>query len=193
MEMETASLPAGARKSIYMNGLLGIDSKSNKVYLDLYLACLQRAKSLLNEATLLFESEYYQTSYFLGMSALEEISKSQLAADVFTGYITMEDYKSVSTNHVKKLKRIEWIKLDGNTIPEFLFGSLTIKDFDFKKKLSAMYVDVDFNLKEVSSPADKVQRNDAESVIKAVRVGLHRIHEVTEENGEQIGTKGFMK
>lgn len=193
MEIENMLLPAGVRKSIIMNSILGIDSESNKVYLELYLSCLQRASSLLNEAILLFEAGYYPTSYFLGMSALEEISKSQMAADVFTGYITKDDFKESYRYHIKKLERVEWIKIDGNSFPEFFYGSLTIKDFYFKKKLEAMYVDIDFNLKQVSHPADKVEKSDAESVIKAVKVGLHRIYEVTEQNGEQIGTKGFMK
>lgn len=56
-----------------------------------------------------------------------------------------------------------------------------------------MYVDLDFDLNEISTPNDSVTENDAENIIKAVKVGLYRIYQVTEEDGEQIGTKGFMK
>jgi hypothetical protein len=56
-----------------------------------------------------------------------------------------------------------------------------------------MYVDINFDLKEISTPNDSITKNDVESVIKAVKVGLYRIYQVTEEYGEQIGSKGFMK
>ena len=56
-----------------------------------------------------------------------------------------------------------------------------------------MYVDVNFSSGKVLSPTHSVSKKDAESIIKAVKVGLYRIYQVTEENGEQIWTKGFMK
>ena len=190
---EESDLPNGVLKTILMNHLKGINSQDTEVYLQTYLASLNEANKLLKEAELLFENESYARAYFLGFSALEEISKSQLSADVYTGFIEEKTFKKAYTSHHEKISRVEWIKIDGNLFPCFNYDKVCIKDFDFKKKLKSMYVDIDFNLKKVSSPTDSISKDDAENIIKAVRVGLYRIHEVTVENGEQIGTKGFMK
>lgn len=190
---EQDKIPAGVKKTIFMNHLKGRDSSSVEIYLQIYLASISESYKLLEEAELLFKNKSYQRAYFLGVSALEEISKSQMAADVFTGLIDEDEFKNAYRDHKKKISRIEWIKIDGNSFPYFSFDNILIRDFDFQKKLKSMYVDVDFNLNVISTPDDSVTENDAESVIKAVKVGLFRIHQVTEEDGEQIGTKGFMK
>jgi len=56
-----------------------------------------------------------------------------------------------------------------------------------------LYVDVNFDSKTIASPKNSISKSDAEKVIKAVRVGLYQIYFITDELGEQIGTKGFMK
>ena len=127
------------------------------------------------------------------MSALEEISKSQMAADVFTGLIKEDEFKKAYRDHKAKISRIKWIQIDGNSFPIFRYDNVLIEDFDFNKKLKSMYIDIDFSFNEISTPNDSISENDAKSVIKAVKVGLYRIHQVTIEYGEQIGTKGFMK
>lgn len=190
---EQDKIPVGVKKTIFMNHLKGRDSSSVEIYLQIYLASISESYKLLEEAELLFKNKSYQRAYFLGVSALEEISKSQMAADVFTGLIDEDEFKNAYRDHKKKISRIEWIKIDGNSFPYFSFDNILIRDFDFQKKLKSMYVDVDFNLNVISTPDNSVTENDAESVIKAVKVGLFRIHQVTEEDGEQIGTKGFMK
>lgn len=182
---------AGVTKTVLMNQLAGRNIE--KFYLDTYLECLNEAYNLLDEAKILFKNQSYQRAYFLGFSALEEISKSQLAADVYTGLISEEYFKNTYRDHKKKISRVEWIKIDGNSYPYFESDSTRIQDFDFQKKLKSMYVDVDFKDGKVSKPSDSVNEDDAKRIIRAVEVGLDRIYEVTTENGEQIGTKGFMK
>lgn len=190
---EQDNIPSGVKKTILMNHLKGRDSSAVEIYLQIYLASISEAYKLLEEAELLFKNKSFQRTYFLGISALEEIAKSQMAADVFTGLIKEDEFKNAYRDHKKKISRIEWIKIDGNSFPYFSYDNILIRDFDFQKKLKSMYVDVDFKLNEISTPDDSVTENDAESVIKAVKVGLYRIYQVTEEDGEQIGTKGFMK
>lgn len=186
----------GIMKTLIMNRINGIDSQKMSVYLEMYQASINESVKLLGEAELLFENESYERSYFLGFSALEEISKSQMAADVFTGIMKEEKFQKNYTKHNKKISRVEWIKIDGNTLPQFSGDGIEIRSFDFSKKLKSMYVDSDFDLNKLSTPSESVSKSDAENIIKAVKVGLsriHRIHEVTIEDGEQIGTKGFMK
>lgn len=185
--------PDGIFKTILMNHLSGRGKSAKKCYLEIYLQSLNEAYKLLEEATLLFDNRSYQRSYFLGFSALEEISKSQLAADVYTGFIKEDEFKKIHRDHKEKISRVKWIQIDGNLYPCFRGDDIRINDFDFQKKLKSMYVDVNFGTEKTSSPTNSVSKEDAENIIKAVRVGLYRIHQVTEENGEQIGTKGFMK
>lgn len=191
--MEENNYSPGIMKTLIMNKLNGIESQNMMVYLEIYQASLNESVKLLGEAELLLENESYERAYFLGFASLEEISKSQMAADVFTGIMTEEEFKKNYTKHSKKISRVEWIKIDGNSLPQFVGDGIEIRNFDFSKKLKSMYVDSDFDLKKLSTPSESVSKSDAENIIKAVKVGLSRIYEVTIENGEQIGTKGFMK
>ncbi|MFA6322930.1 MAG: AbiV family abortive infection protein [Candidatus Buchananbacteria bacterium] len=186
-------LSNGVMKTMLMNHLTGRAKTANKLYLDMYFRSLNESKKLLNEALILFTNKAYERSYFLGFSALEEISKSQIAADVYTGFITEDEFKKIYRDHKEKILRVKWIQLDGNVFPCFNYDGVKIKDFDFKKKLKSMYVDVDFVRGEISSPSICISKEDAKSILKAVEVGLQSIFMVTEINGEQIGTKGFMK
>jgi AbiV family abortive infection protein len=187
------NIPDGVMKTILMNHLTGRNKTSKGCYLDMYLNSLNEAKKLLKESELLLKHSSHERAYFLGFQALEEISKSQLAGDVYTGYITEEEFKKVYRDHKEKISRVKWIQIDGNMYPIFREDGIKINDFDFRKKLRAMYVDLDSKTEIVSSPSQSITKRDAESIIKAVHVGLYRIYQVTEENGEQIGTKGFMK
>src|ERR1035438_7520299 len=81
-------------------------------FLALYNASLKNASELLAEAEILFEREKYARAYALAFTALEEISKSQLAADVFTGYITEVEFQKVFLKHEKKIKIMAWATKD---------------------------------------------------------------------------------
>jgi AbiV family abortive infection protein len=162
-------------------------------YLRLYYHSLEESKALLREAMLLFENASIERAFFLGFSALEEISKSQLAADVFTGFISEAEFKKVWRDHQAKINRVKWIQLDSREPRFSQFVDIDVKDFEYVKRLGAMYVDMDFVSGTVSLPRQRISTEDAQSIISAVKVGLCRIYEVTEEWGEQIGTKGFMK
>jgi AbiV family abortive infection protein len=183
----------GVMKTILMNHLTGRNKTSKGCYLDMYLTSLNEAGKLLEEAKLLLKNNSHERAYFLGFSALEEISKSQLSADVYTGFITEGEFKKVYRDHKEKISRVKWIQLDGNLFPFFSGDGIKINDFDFRKKLRSMYVDIDSKSEIISSPSEAITKADAESIIKAINVGLYRIYQVTKENGEQIGTKGFMK
>lgn len=183
----------GIMKTLLMNHLTGRDKTSKKCYLDMYIKSLNESKKLLKDAEVLFKNESYERAYFIAFAALEEISKSQLAADVYTGFIEEDEFKDAYKDHKKKIDRVKWIQIDGNMYPCFRWDDVRIDDFDFKKKLKSLYVDVDFGTESVSSPSESITKSDAEKIIKAVKVGLSQIYYITEELGEQIGTKGFMK
>lgn len=60
-----------------------------------------------------------------------------------------------------------------------------------KRRMSALYVECD--RPTIESPNDTISAEMAKSLIHIVAVAVHRIVEVTEYMGDQIGTKGFMK
>lgn len=185
--------PDGVMKTIVMNQLTGRHKTAKGCYLDMYLHSLNEAKKLLSEAILLQKNDSHERAYFLGFQALEEISKPQLATDVYTAYITEDEFKKSYRDHNKNISRVKWIQLDGNLYPCFRGDGVEIADFDFRKKLRLMYVDIDHSSETVSDPSDSITKEDAKGIIKAVKVGLYSIYVVTDENGGQIGIKGFMK
>jgi AbiV family abortive infection protein len=161
-------------------------------FLNLYNASLKNANALLREAEILFEAEKYARAYALAFTALEEISKSQLAADVFTGLIPEADFKGAYRDHRKKIDRMAWATEDAKgylAMPEEDY--LDVQDVSFANRQSAMYVGFDGG--KAISPSEVIGRDQARSVIHTVTVALERIFEVTEYMGQQIGTKGFMK
>ena len=94
-------LPPGVKKTILMNHLEGRDSHDKGIYLQTYFASLDQAYKLLEEAELLYKNESFHRAFFLGISALEEISKSQMAADVYTGLLNEDHFKSAYKDHKK--------------------------------------------------------------------------------------------
>src|ERR1019366_517071 len=162
-----------------------------ELYLTLHRAAHNNAIDLLAEAEILFERERYSRAYSLAFTALEEISKSQLAADVFTGYITEVEFQKVFLKHEKKIKRMAWATNDAEDYLSSDGTFVEVQKPKFTVRNDAMYV----NLKDdkVYSPSDAIGRKDAQSIIHTVEVAFQRIFEVTEFWGHQIGTKGFMK
>jgi AbiV family abortive infection protein len=61
-------------------------------FLELYRAAYNNAVDLLQHAEILSESGKYRRAYALAFTALEEISKSQLTADVFSGFISEKEF-----------------------------------------------------------------------------------------------------
>lgn len=169
-------------------------------YLKVYQAAHGNAVDLLSEAKILFEKEKYPRAYFLAFTALEEISKSQQAADVFTGFSKEEDFLKLFRNHTEKIDRVAWAHFDSNCWPynQMWIGpdqddveQVAPEEPLWSKRQNSLYVNVIED--NIICPKDNILENDAKEIIHMVEVALHRIWEVTEYWGHQIGTKGFMK
>lgn len=133
-----------------------------------------------------------ETSNFLAFTGLEEISKSQLAADVWTKFIKEDDFWKHYTNHNRKIGRVRWASMDAEDYRNLEEDKyLVIKIPSVKKRMNALYVDIKQDV--AISPKDKINSEEAKSLIYALRVAIDRIVEMTEYWGHQIGTKGFMK
>jgi AbiV family abortive infection protein len=172
-------------------------------YLEIYRVAHDNASDLLEEAELLFEHKYFARAYALAFTALEEISKSQFAADVFTNSCEEEDFNKFYKNHRSKIGRMAWAHLDANSYSHDKrwigpdvddVEQINPQEPHFKKRQDALYVEIDFQNHKIIKPVEQISERDAKEVIRIVEVAFEKIWEVAGEfGGNQIGTKGFMK
>lgn len=167
----------------------------------IYVEAHNNASDLLREAEILFEKEKYARAYFLAYTGLEEISKSQMAADVATGFIKEDVFWKHYRKHDSKISGVEWAHVDANTPPynKVWFGpdvddveGISPSEPIWEKRQKSLYVDVNNDL--LISPKEQITPDDARDIMHILSTALYRIWEVSGEfGGNQIGTKGFMK
>lgn len=168
-------------------------------YLEIYRVAHNNATDLLKEAELLFEHEHFPRAYALAFTALEEISKSQFAADIFTGLRKEDDFRKFYKNHLLKIRRIDWAHSDARSTPKWVGPDWDdIKYMNpeipfFEKRNTALFVGIDFKERKIVIPEKEINEKDAEDIIHVVRTAFQKIWEIEEYYGHQIGTKGFMK
>lgn len=161
-------------------------------FLDLYRAAHNNAIDLLEEAEILFEVGHNPRAYALAFTALEGISKSQLAADVFTEFITEQEFYEYYRDHKKKIGRMAWATEDAERYLDAPEGEyVAVEQPRIASRMDALYVGI--NQGKVTTPSDIIGRDEARGIIHTGKVAIQRILEVTEYWGHQIGTKGFMK
>lgn len=170
----------------------GIKTTLNKGFLALYHASLDNATDLFAESEILFDTEKYARAYALALAALEEMYKSQLAADVFTGLITEEEFQECSRDQRKRTDRMVWAPEDAKhylAMPEE--DCMAVQEPTFVGRIDAMYVR--FQGEKVVPPSDSIGRDAARGIIHTAQVAIQHIIEMTEFWGYQIGTKGFIE
>ncbi len=160
------------------------------LFLKVYIAAHNNAVSLLAEAEALYKIKKYPRAYFLAFTGLEEIAKSQLAADVYSGFTSLEEYRQYFANHKKKIGRMLWATLDAG---EYLNLSEEYHEGTHPKvtrRMAALYVER--TNESIVSPYEVITKEDAEKIINTLEVAIIQILK-TEEFSGRIGTKGFMK
>jgi AbiV family abortive infection protein len=161
-------------------------------FLAIYNSAHDNACQLLSEAEILFKHRRYARAYALAFTALEEISKSQLAADAFTGFIGETEFSALFRDHNGKIRRMDWVYEDEAACYWDFDEVVRVKDMpSLADRNNALYVDVDG--KKVRRPDSVIQEEQAKSTICAIRLALERIWVTTEFWGRQIGTKGLLK
>ena len=171
-------------------------------FFELYQKAHENGVQRLLDARVLFARGSYPGAYYSAFAALEEISKSQAAADVFTGSIDEVEFYKLYRDHQKKIGRIGWAYQDAGSTPynqkwvgpdrddvQLIYPSQP----DYRKKSDAWYVSINAGKTKITSPINAVSEKDAADIIHIAEVALARIYEVVEYGGHQIGTKGFMK
>lgn len=162
-------------------------------YYRLYASAHNNAVDLLGEAELLCVNKKYSRAYSLAFTGLEEIAKSQLAADAYTGLITDEEFSTHFSSHTKKIGRVLWATLDSQGYfvdEEEELNRLEQEHPKSKDRMAAIYCDIVDD--EIVSPKDVVGKDEAREIIHVLDTAIQRIVEVEFMQGK-IGTKGFMK
>lgn len=143
-------------------------------YLKLYRLAHSNAAHFVEEAQILFERGKYARAFFLAFTALEEISKSQLAADVSTGFISEEEFLAHYLNHKKKLGRMAWATNEAQHYLDAWDDSyMELKLPTISARMNALYVSL--KDKQVQSPEDIVTEDDARGIIRTVDAALSSI------------------
>ena len=175
--------------------------EKNKIdFYKIYARAHNNAVEFLSEAQILFESGKYARAYFLAFTGLEEVSKSQLAADVWTGFITEDKFWKHYRDHRGKIDLMGWAHHDANSFPydQIWIGPdrddvehIAPKKPLWEKRQNALYVGLQNG--KITSPKDEISKSDALEIIHILDTAVNRIIEITEFNGNQIGSKGFLK
>ncbi|OIO55553.1 hypothetical protein AUJ46_01125 [Candidatus Peregrinibacteria bacterium CG1_02_54_53] len=156
-----------------------------KIVIEKYQGSHANAVDLLGEAKLLYQNKRYARAVALGISAWEELGKSQMAADYYTGVIPEPVYKKAFTDHRAKtsyLHRTAVVKSTGKM--GVVYDKQSGEALE-KIRQDALYI-------SDSSTPDKYTKEDAEFIMQRVFEHLHFIH-YAEELNDRIGSKGIFK
>ena len=161
--------------------------------LDLYRACLNNAEELIKEASILYDSACYARAFFLGISAYEEVGKSQIVADYFNGMVSKKEFDEAFQRHdVKSAYFSRYFQLDSK-----ILGKATIV-YDKEKvkehmnwRNASLYVNckAEYSAEE---PSKLITAEDAKTVIEAVKKEISDIH-IASYTTERIGSASFAK
>jgi|SRR5271155_3059675 len=161
-------------------------------YLRLYQAAFNNAGRLVDDAEALYAAKRFPSAYALAFTALEEIAKSQLAADVFTGFMTEEQFEKCYLSHAKKIGKMAWATDEAERYLDAPEGSyVDVEAPEVAHRMDAMYVSI--TGPKVVSPSDVIDEARAKGIIHTVNVAIQALVVMTEVDGLPIGTKGFMK
>ena len=175
-------------------------NSSNYVYLDIFkeseraeivLSVFNKSKKnsmdLLNEARLLLENKSYARAVALAIMSYEELGKSQIAADYYSGILPESEYKKAFKNHEKTSYANRYAAI--GTHEKVKHGYFV--DKDVAKTLeqirqSALYVD------ENNDPSVNFTEEDADLIIRKVSEH-HESIQHAEWSNERIGSKALFK
>ncbi len=159
---------------------------AEKVYA-VYAKSNKNSVSLLEEADVLSENGFYARAVALAIISFEELGKSQIAADFFSGILPEDEYKKAFKSHKKtsyagrhmaigfheKVKHGFWV--DDSV-------AITLEAI----RQMAIYVD------ENNDPLDSFTKQDAKLIIQKVRKHIEYVKFAEEMNG-RIGSKALFK
>jgi len=153
--------------------------------LDIYRWAEANAFALLDDANVLASQGRFARAFALASTALEEIGKSQYAADVCTGFLPPDGFdKNIRDHRLKSAYASRYVEL-GSLVQPLLKDKGVAREL-FARRNDALYVSA---VNEIDNSAFE---NDATTMIDYCGTWLERIR-CQEEIAERIGTKAFLK
>lgn len=167
--------------------------EAKKVY-TVYEKSFNNAVSLLEEAKLLFHNKFYARTVALAIMSFEELGKSQIAADYYTGLLTEQDYERAFKDHGSKKSfagryRAFQVtdKSKGCGVSDLGFAISSDNSSELEEiRQSALYVS------ENNDPREDINQEDAEIVLRKVWKHINYVRYAEELNG-RIGSKALFK
>lgn len=175
---------------------LSIDKKrkeeAKRVYYS-YVKSFNNAIDLISESEILFKNNFYSRALALALIAYEELGKSQIAADYYSGVLEKEDYEKAFVSHHKKNSfagryKAIGINKEDDSVAEDLGFSINKKASNKLEKIrqDCFYVD------ENNDPSEKFGKDEVEEVIHKVKDHIEYIQYAEWLNG-RIGSKALFK
>ena len=160
--------------------------KAETVY-SVFKRSKKNSLELLNEAKILFKNQSYSRAVALAIMSYEELGKSQIAADYYSGILPEADYKKAFKEHKKTsyASRYATIGSHPNVKNGYYIDNNVAKTLELIRQ-SALYVD------ENNDPSENFTEEDALLIIKKVYMHHEAISHAEWLNG-RIGSKALFK
>lgn len=161
-----------------------LDQERGKNIFSVYANGMNNAALILDDAELLAGQKRYARAVALGITAWEELGKSQVAADFYSGVLSDVEYKMAFKSHGFKtsyLARTGVIGAAAQVATNDIIGERLERI-----RQDALYVS------ETNDPKSMFTEQHASFVLTRVREHLEYIHYAEEFNG-RIGSKALFK
>lgn len=159
--------------------------EANEV-LSVFNASRDNLSDLITEAKLLFEHGHHPRSFFTSVLALEELGKSQLAADYYSGIISKDEYDKAFRSHPTKTSYAERKMLFDNGGKTRLYYDVELGRMIEGARQSSLYVSAS------STPKAVITQSHAKKILEIVEKRFDEILHAEWLNG-RIGSKAIFK
>jgi AbiV family abortive infection protein len=151
-----------------------------------YARCHNNAVDLISDAEILLAAGKYARSLALAIMAWEELGKSQIVADYYSGVLTEQEYKAAFKEHRVKSSYLNRAgAIDGKSFLTVAYNS-TLGHRLEEARQTALYASAD------NISRDAITEENARDVIERVNEHIGYINFAEDFNG-RIGSKALYK
>jgi AbiV family abortive infection protein len=163
------------------------ETKRSKNAYEVFYNSKENSIDLLREAQLLLENGCYARAVALAIMSYEELGKSQIAADYYSGILPEDEYKKAFKTHKKTSFAGRHAAIGSHEKVKYgLFIDDNIaRELELLRQ-SAFYVD------ETNNPSNNFSKEDAEFIIQKVKSHIEAIQHAEWLN-QRIGSKALFK
>lgn len=163
------------------------ETKRSKNAYEVFYNSKENSIDLLREAQLLLDNGCYARAVALAIMSYEELGKSQIAADYYSGILPEDEYKKAFKTHKKTSFAGRHAAIGSHEKVKYgLFIDDNIaRELELLRQ-SAFYVD------ETNNPSNNFSKEDAEFIIQKVKSHIEAIQHAEWLN-QRIGSKALFK